>query len=75
MFVDLHLGGVANIYSFLVVLMHIIYESQIIISEYIGGIHLGAELQMLYGKGILLIFEIRQPDVIMQLWIAWKKFI
>ena len=62
-----HFSKVADIDRLLVILMHIIDESQVIVGVGMPCIDLSANLKVFYCHGILLLLEVSQAQVVLKL--------
>ena len=58
---QIKLGTIANIDGFLIILMHIVDECQVVESILVHWVQLCAHFQVLYRQSVLLLFEICQP--------------
>jgi len=61
------LSSIANIYGFVIILVHIVNKRQVIIRESIRWIKLSANFEVLHTLCILLFFEICETQIVMQL--------
>ena len=68
------LGCVADIDRLLVVLVHVVNEGEVVVGVRVLAIELGADLEVLYCKAILLFLEIRQAQIVLKLGVVGLEF-
>ncbi len=62
-----HLGRSAHIDGLLVELVHVVYESKVVVGVWVQSVQVGALLQVVHGLVVLLVLEVGQTQVVLQL--------
>ena len=70
---EVHLGGHAHSHCLLEVLVHVVYESQVIVDVLVPWVDFQAYLHVFIGHLIVLLLEVSETQVILKLSILWVE--